>query len=338
MGHSSLKTTLESYFHRQDELQRLMLDQVWQERRCTSKVAAYWTGRTAAAIRKQWQRNPLSRHTVLQDLRSIAFPATADHFSFPEDALTTGRPCSLAGVRKVVSDIGQGVPLSVVALRAGLAEKSLNTVVAQAIATTNKLLTFGGQYRRTIPDGRMGQHVALEWLAASLQHLHIEVTLDDEPSWSPLMKKLNKAATLTPADVGAIEHWMRAKQRNGVALVPGQGTHHFLMWLSASGLSGDALLIRVPYRACQYAGASRLTEMAADAQAIHNEALRHFHGGVRIEAVRSRRHQDQPYIVVARSPISAVAESAPAAQVRMARFHGLMFCLAVWSSMSEENA
>jgi hypothetical protein len=197
----------------------------------------------------------------------------------------------------------------------------------------NTLLTLEGRARETIQTTEVSQDFGRSWLTAQLKALGIAPTHINEPSWDELAVRLQRSTAPAMVHAGVVDYWMRERQTHGIALSSGSGLHAFLGWLKEWGIQHNCLVFRVPTHTEDPKDARVRAKVALDSNEFLIELQRHFDQGVRVESVRKRSMGDRPYLMVARGPISTSAKVAPSAQLRMQRFHGLLFCMSVWMQM-----
>lgn len=334
VGHSDLKTTLECYFHRPDELLRVSLDKHWSNRTISSSTAAFWTGRSPAALRKEKQRHRSSPSTYWQAIRSTASPRTANECTqLLQGAQSCGAKLDLLLIRKVLDDICSGLAGQSVTSRAGISDDQLTQVLCHSTQVMNTLLTLDGRIRETIHQAEVSREFCRSWLTTKLQELGIGPSNVNEPSWDDLAVRLQRSATPATVHAGVIEYWMHERQAHGIALKNGSGLQAFLSWLKDWGIQHECLVLRVPTDPEGLKDAGARAKVALDSNEFLIELRRQFHQGVRVEAVRRSSRSDRPYLMVARGRISASTKVAPSALLRMQRFHGLLFCMSVWMQM-----
>lgn len=334
VGHSDLKTTLECYFHRPDELLRVCLDKHWTNRAISSRTAAFWTGRSPAALRKEKQRHKTPHPTYWSTIRSTVFSRSAhEQTHLPQARQPSGVNLDLLVIRKVLNDICVGMAGQSITARTSISDGQLAQVLCHSTHVMNTLLTLEGRVRETIQGSEISQEFGRSWLTAKLQELGIAPSHVNEPSWNDLAVRLQRSAAPALVHAGVVEYWIHERQAHSIALKPGRGLHDFLGWLKESGIQDNCLVLRVPTHPEDLKDASARAKVALDSSDLLIELQLHFHQGVRIEAVRRRSIDDRPYLMVARGPISASTKVAPSAQLRMQRFHGLLFCMAVWMRM-----
>jgi site-specific recombinase XerD len=334
VGHSDLKTTLECYFHRPDELLRVSLDKHWTNRAISSRTAAFWTGRSPAALRKEKQRHRTPHSAYWRAIRSTAFPRAAQeptHLS--QGTQPSGAKLDLLLIRKVLNDICGGWAGHSISARAGISDDQLAQVLRHSTQVMNTLLTLEGRARETIQTTEVSQDFGRSWLTAQLKALGIAPTHINEPSWDELAVRLQRSTAPAMVHAGVVDYWMRERQTHGIALSSGSGLHAFLGWLKEWGIQHNCLVFRVPTHTEDPKDARVRAKVALDSNEFLIELQRHFDQGVRVESVRKRSMGDRPYLMVARGPISTSAKVAPSAQLRMQRFHGLLFCMSVWMQM-----
>jgi site-specific recombinase XerD len=334
VGHSDLKTTLECYFHRPDELLRVSLNKHWSNRAISSRTTAFWTTVSSAALRKGKQRHKSPHSAYWQAIRSTACPHVAHQYTqLLLGAQSRGAKLDLLLVRKVFNDICGGLAGHSISARAGISDDQLAQVLRHSTQVMNTLLTLEGRARETIQTTEVSQDFGRSWLTAQLKELGIAPSHINEPSWDELAVRLQRSSASASVHAGVVDYWMRERQTHGIALSSGSGLDAFLGWLRESGIQHNCLALRVPTDPDELKDAGARAKVALDSNEFLIELRRHFHQGVRVEAVRRRSRSDRPYLMVARGPISASTKVAPAAQLRMQHFHGLLFCMSVWMQM-----
>jgi len=334
VGHSDLKTTLECYFHRPDELLRVYLNKHWSNRAISSRTTAFWTTVSPAALRKGKQRHKSPHSAYWQAIRSTACPHVAHQYTqILLGAQSSGTKLDLLLIRKVLNDIFGGLAGQSITARAGISDDQLAQVLRHSTQVMNTLLTLEGRSRETIQTTEVSQDFGRSWLTAQLKALGITPSHINEPSWDEFAVRLQRSTAPVSVHAGVVDYWMRERQTHGIALSSGSGLHAFLGWLKEWGIQHECLVLRVPTDPEGLKDAGSRAKLALDSNEFLIELRRHFHQGVRVEAVRRRSRSDRPYLMVARGPISASTKVAPAAQLRMQHFHGLLFCMSVWMQM-----
>lgn len=334
VGHAQVPTTLQHYFHRLDTALRCSLNSYWQTKPLTAEVAAFWTGRSAAALRKAKQRCE-NKPGFLWYCLVEASAGTAVRQAPPQPPVAASPPPPMASigliqVRKILSDLHADLPVETVASRCTVPLTTILEVIDQAVLIANQLLVLEGVSGRRLIVEKATPMIKLARLLDILRDCDIRPTVTDEPSWQNLARQ-NISPTL--AQRNAVRSWMHCRDGQGIALRPDGSADDLLRWLSEGSVLGSYIVLRVPMKAVSDPH-SRATAVSSDsARSAQDQLGQYFGASFTIEGVSQRKSEHHPYTLIARKPVTRTSKPCPSARLRMGSFHGLMFSMAVWHDM-----
>lgn len=334
VGHAQVPTTLQHYFHRPDMALRCSLNSYWQTRPLTAEVAAFWTGRSAAALRKAKQRS----ENKAEFLWSCLFETStglAVRQAPPPSLLAALPPPPIASiglmhVRKILCDLHTGIPVEAVASRCSVPLATVLEVIDRAVLIANQLLVLGSVRGRRLILEHATRVIKLARLLQIFMDCDIRPTVTDEPSWQKLAPQ-NIAPTF--AQRNAVRSWMHCRDGQSIALRPDGSADDLLRWLSDGSVPGSCIVLRVPMKHVADPHSRATTVSSDSARSAQDQLGQYFGTSVTIEGVRQRKLEQPPYMLISRKPFTKTSKPCPSARLRMGSFHGLMFSMAVWHGM-----
>ncbi len=339
VGHAHVQTTLEHYFHRPDLALRCALNSHWQTRPLSTETIAFWTGRKPTALRKAKQRSEdkmaffWSCLIAMQSCRNLSHGSSESQVEMqpprPQES------ASLMQVRKILTDVRSGLSIEAIASRCAAPSDAIIDVIHHAAAVANELLISKGQIHHCLAINTTTISVKLRFLTEFWRAHGVRPDVIDEPSYRVLALQ-KKVPVCSQRD--AIQTWMRCREARGIALRPDGSADALLHWLHDSGISGSSIVLRIPVNH-GHDPHRQAVALSSDTTRNAQDQIRQYFGDLfAIERVSQRKAEQHPYMLIARTPLFSTSERCPPAKVRMLRFHGLMFSIAVLQHLSKEGS
>lgn len=326
VGHADVETTLTHYFHRPDLALRCALNNHWHTRPITAESTAFWSGRKGAALRKAKERIDNKSTFYWSCLVDATKPDLPRREHLPQSRIPpSSSALSLVQVRKILRDLREGLTLEAIASRCSAPTSTINDAIRQSVAVANDLFTLKGLAHRCRPIDKPPHETLIRWLLDAWQALDVQPDVVDEPSSEPLGRTRSSREDLD----AVVQAWMRCKEARGVALRAGDSVVPLLRWLHECGISGSCIVLRIPTPDIHDHHA-RAISLTSDSARHARQQLMLFSDSFSTELVGMRKTRDYPYMLIARTPIADRSIPCASARLRMRRFHGLLFSIAVW--------
>lgn len=316
MGHASVSTTVQTYFHQYERALRM-----WVDGRVYSNASSFalsrWEGCTAAAIRKRRSRNtealcarlPLicERQAVRRlDERLVQLPSEVHTESITAHA-----------IRRILVDVQRGLAPDSICSRNSCPESFL-LLVASSIKPGGQA---GGGEKQSFTDR----------VAAARESLaHLDFSRLSEARWHAFLSKSNSLDEVTLQ--GLVSNWSKYGSKFGLCLTEPDSSAELLVLMRDAGFTAGRMLIR--------SAARDRTDLAVDADEqkkwaqIQVKIKESFRASIRVEQVNPRGGRPSRYLF----PLTQVCEtSPPPAYVDAKSLVAAMACITLSFSMRGSN-
>lgn len=344
MGHATRQTLWSTYFHLPEFALRKASDLIPAIAALSAEEAAFWLALTPAALRQRACRaaseSVQTADLYLQWVQQLADGASptlrrpGECRAFQQPAATpplTNASKDLHWVRQALAVIAQGSTSEAACMLLSCAPEDLRLLCLAIQLALGSLTTVGRNQSSPLLLASADTDHALAWARQQITRQHLAFDLGSNALLHVLAIFLEQNAH-TPTCAEAALAWTKMRRRNVLSMHDPVATQAMLHLLRQASFPGDALVVRIQSETDSSNEGLLRTESSM--REIRASVQLGVGASVRIERVRPRRGQPDLYLVVGRSRMTP-GISAPSASLRMCEFHGLLFSLCVYQSMTK---
>lgn len=344
MGHATRQTLWSTYFHLPEFALREASDLIPCIASLSAEEAAFWLALTPAALRQRACRaaseSAPTAALYLQWVQQLTDGVSPNQRrpgecrAFQQPAATPSRTNAskdLHWVRQALAVIAQGSTSETACMLLSCAPEDLRLLCLAMQLALGSLTNVGRNQSSPLLLASADIDHALAWARQQITCQHLVFDLGSNALLQVLAIYLEQNAH-TPTCAEAALAWTKMRRRNVLSLQDPVATQAMLHLLRQASFPSDALVVRI--QAEIDSSNAGLLRTESSMREIRPSVQLGFGSSVRIERVRPRRGQPKRYLVVGRSRL-APGVSAPSASVRMGEFHGLLFSLCVYQSLSK---
>lgn len=346
MGHASRKTLWSTYFHFPEFVMREAIDRIPSVAQFSCQEAAFWLEQSSASLRQRACRasaesapsSALYSRWVRLLADSSSTPLRLPSWCLKIQQASVAQPKALAPknfhwVRQALAIISRGSNTASACLQLSCTPQELCMLCHAIQSTIRSIAISRGRASAPLLLTSANSDHALDWANQQLKILGCTFALGSSLLIQELARFLEHNADSRACTEAGLA-WTRMRRGNVLSLDDPAATQALLHLLRLSKYPAEAMLIRIQSET--QIDLESLQRIESEIREIRSEIRLAFGSSIRIESVKPRRGRPGRYMLVSRSRL-APGITAPPAALRMDEFHGLLFQLCVYQSMSRER-